>query len=132
MALYPVVITLYDIPDVEDLCTKAAKRWCRQKAIKLTDSDLESLVSYLVVSVWRLSERYDSARSSSFEAIVRGRLSNRCVDWIRQQRGRTRWQFSDRQYERDIPRPISLDSDPMAESLGAVDRNLAASVDTDP
>lgn len=76
-----------------------------------------------------MSTRYDPARSTSFKAIVIGRLSNRCVDWMRQHRGRTRWQFAGHTYERELPRPVSLDAaderDPMAVAV-RTDRALDA------
>jgi hypothetical protein len=72
-----------------------------------------------------MSERYDAQRSPSFKAIVLGRLGNRCVDWIRQHRGRTRWQFAGHTHEREIPRTVSLDApagergDPLGASIGS-------------
>jgi hypothetical protein len=119
------VYTLHDIPDVEALCSRAARNWATKTEARLSTDDFESLISFLIAAVWRMSERYDPGRSSSFKAIVHGRLGNRCVDWIRTHRGRTRWQFAEHTYEREIPRAVSLDQsfdgDPLGASLGAVD-----------
>jgi hypothetical protein len=78
-----------------------------------------------------MSERYDPELFSSFEAIVRNRLSNRCTDWLRQHRGRTRWQFSGHTYERTIEQPVSLDAaagedGTLAENVGQVDAAIEA------
>jgi hypothetical protein len=79
-----------------------------------------------------MSLTYDPARSSSFKAIVLGRLSNRSTDWFRTHRGRTRWQFSGHTYERELPQPVSLDApagergDPLGASVGSVDGDSEA------
>lgn len=143
MAIFNVVMRLHDIDDVEQLCTRAARRWLNRNSIvlssggELTESDFESLVSFLVIAVWKAAERYEPAKSSSFEAVIRGRLTNRCVDWLRTHRGRTRWQFGDRTYEREIPTAISLDAisedgrDPLALSLATVDSDPQTGFDSD-
>jgi hypothetical protein len=124
---------LHDIPDVEALCARAAHRWASKNEARLSTDDLESLVSFLIAAVWRMSERYDPAKSTSFRAVVIGRLGNRCVDWLRQHRGRTRWQFSGHTHEREIPRTVSLDADggdgPLRELVSAVDRDPAEGLD---
>jgi hypothetical protein len=124
------VYPLHDVPDVEALCARAARNWTTKTETRLTPDDLESLVAFLIAATWRMSERYDPARSTSFKAVVIGRLGNRCVDWLRTHRGRTRWQFSGHTYEREIPRTVSLDADggdgPLGELVGSVDGGLAA------
>jgi len=62
-----------------------------------------------------------------------GRLSNRCTDWLRQHRGRTRWQFAGHTYEPTIPKPVSLDApaagddgSTVGENVGRVDDDLEA------
>jgi hypothetical protein len=123
---------LHDIGDVEALCARAARGWAAKTEARLSSEDFESLVSFLIVSVWRMSVTYDPELSTSFEAIVRGRLSNRCVDWFRTHAGRTRWQFSGHTYEREVQTTVSLDAPTgddgagLAESVGAVDRDLEA------
>ena len=123
--LLSVRYELFDVPDVEALCVRAARTWATRNEARLSPDDFESLVAFLIEATWRMSERYDPERSSSFKAIVHGRLANRCVDWMRQHRGRTRWQFSGHTHEREIPRPLSLDQpfdgDPLGASLSSVD-----------
>jgi hypothetical protein len=113
------VYTLHDIPDVEALCSKAARTWMAKTECRLSPDEVESLTAFLVVAVWRMSARYDPERSSSFKAIVHGRLGNRCVDCIRTHRGRTRWQFAEHTYEREIPRAVSLDQSGERRSAGS-------------
>lgn len=127
---------LHDVDDVEALCLRAARTWATRNEARLSPHDFESLTAFLIEATWRMSERYDPERSSSFRAVVAGRLPNRCVDWLRQHRGRTRWQFSGRTYERDVPRPLSLDQafdgDPLGESLGSVDGDFETGRLADP
>jgi hypothetical protein len=101
---------LFDVPDVEALCVRAARGWTTKTKARLSPEDFESLVTFLVEAVWWMSERYDPELSSSFKAIALGRLSNRATDWFRTHRGRTRWQFSGHTYERERPNSISLDA----------------------
>jgi hypothetical protein len=129
---------LFDIHDVEALCARAARTWALKTEARLSPEDFESLVAFLIAAVWRMSRTYDPERSSSFKAVVLGRLSNRSTDWFRTHRGRTRWQFSGHTYERELPQPVSLDApagehgDPLGASLGAVDGDLAAGDLADP
>jgi hypothetical protein len=122
---------LHDIPDVEALCTRAARTWAMKTEARLSPDDFESLAAFLIAAVWRMSERYDRDRSSSFEAIVRNQIGNRCVDWLRTHRGRTRWQFAGHTHTREIPRAISLDvageDGLLGESVGRIDDDLEAS-----
>jgi hypothetical protein len=129
---------LFDVPDVEALCTRAARTWATKTEARLSPEDFESLVAFLITAVWRMSLTYDSSHSSSFEAIVRGRLGNRCTDGLRQHRGRTRWQFSGSTHTREIPQPISLDAptgergDPLGASIGSGDGDPTAGDLADP
>jgi hypothetical protein len=129
---------LFDIPDVEALCARAARGWTTKTEARLSPEDMESLTAFLIAAVWRMSERYDRERSSSFEAIVRNQIGNRCVDWLRTHRGRTRWRFSGHTHTREIPQPVSLDAPAgddgaeLAESVGAVDVDPEAGLGADP
>ena len=132
------VYRLHDIDDVEALCARAARGWVTKTEARLSPEDFESLVAFLVEAVWRMSERYDPELSSSFEAIVRNQLPNRCVDWLRTHRGRTRWQFSGHTHERELPQPVSLDApagergDPLGASIGSSDGDPEAGALADP
>jgi len=110
---------LFDVHDVEELCTRGAKMWMKRTRTRLTPQEVESLVSFLIAATWRMSLTYDRSRSSSFEAVVRTRIPNRCVDWIRLEYKRTVWKFGDREHRRDIERPVPLDRvDGDGESAG--------------
>jgi hypothetical protein len=103
--------SLHDIDDVEALCARSARAWATKTEARLSPEDMESLVAFLIAAVWTMSERYDPDRSSSFKAVVLGRLGNRSTDWFRQHRGRTRWRWSDgTTYERERPQLVSLDA----------------------
>ena len=47
-------------------------------------------------------------------------LGNRCADWLRAERGRARWKWSDHSYERERPVALSFDA-----PAGADGRTLA-------
>ena len=141
MGYYQQQITLHDLEDVEAVCTKAARRFADQNCGHLAEQDFQGLVAFLVVSVWRMSERYDPALSTSFAAIARNRLGNRCVDWLRIYAGRTRWQFGTHTYESQsspnvlavsLDAPTGTDGLSLDESVGAVDSDLEAGSGPDP
>src|SRR6185369_7262542 len=138
MGLYQRRIDLYDLEDVEAVCTSAARRFSKGNCPQLPQQDFESLVAFVVSSVWGMSERYDPELSTSFAAIARNQLHNRCIDWFRLYVGRTRWQFEGHLYERTIERPVSLDTATSADgealeaSVGAVDGDLEAGFGADP
>jgi hypothetical protein len=127
---------LHDVDDVEALCVRAARTWATKTEARLSPHDFESLTAFLIEATWRMSTRYDPARSTSFRAVVAGRLGNRCIDWLRQHRGRTGGNSQATPYERDLPRPLSLDQsfdgDPLGASLGSVDRDFEAGRLADP
>ena len=134
----------HDVDDVEAVCREAARRFWNRSCAGMPWQDFEDLVTFLVKAVWRMGERYDPSAGgydpakSSFAAIVRIRLPNRCVDWLREHNSRTRWQFSDHTYEQWRPRPVSLDAaaaddrGSLAESVSAVVGDPAADLDSDP
>jgi hypothetical protein len=72
----------------------------------------------------------------SFSTLAGTTLRLRVVDWKRRHHGRTRWQFSDRVYERERPQLVSLDTDdpdgaPLASILGTRAGDPAADCDPD-
>ena len=104
-------LSLHDIPDVEAFCSQIV----RISGLELSYHEREDLTEELIVVCWELSERYDPAGISSFRIYARRILRLRTVDWVRRYRGRTRWQFSGGDYNRDRVQLLSL-GDPLAES----------------
>jgi hypothetical protein len=103
---------LYGV-DVEDLCQRVARNYCRRTNARLPVADMDDLVCYLIETAWELSERFNPTTTTSrFANYAYSILSLRCVDWTRQHTyaGRTRWQFKGRTYEREAVVPISLDA----------------------
>jgi hypothetical protein len=140
LALLSTRYQLFDLEDVEDVCTKKARAFAQQNCGHLPEQDFEGLVAFLIEAVWRMSTRYDPELSTSFEAIVRNRLGNRCVDWLRLYAGRTRWQFGTHTYEgpsKLAVLAVSLDAasgpdgDQLAERVGRTDAALDALSDPD-
>jgi RNA polymerase sigma factor (sigma-70 family) len=88
-----------------------------KSSLRLGYHDAEDLRQYLLVELWKLSERYEP-RGVSFSTVAGATLRKRVVDWQRQRFGRTRWAFADHVHERQQPELVSLD-DPDRDHLGA-------------
>jgi hypothetical protein len=57
---------------------------------------------------WELSERYDAGQGR-FASFVYSAAQRRTVDFVRRERGRTRWTFGDHTYQRTLPTMVTLD-----------------------
>lgn len=97
---------LYDCDDVEAL----AERVVALSGLTLSWHEREDLTTYLIETAWQLSLRFDADRLDSFGAFAWNVLRLRTTDWLRQRRGRTRWQFADSTYERERPTLVSFDA----------------------
>lgn len=102
-------LSLYDIRDVEALAAKVVQ----QSNLELGYHDKEDLIAYLVSTCWELSLEWepDESRSWGFAAWATTTLRRRVVDWDRSRKGRTKWQFKDRIYERPRPSFISYEDE---------------------
>ena len=99
--------------DVERLASEVCREWVgrnRAHGSNLSESRQEDLVAFLVSETWRISLKYDPERNPRFRSYASPLLFLRCVDWLRQDEGRTRWQFAGHVYERERPTLVSLDS----------------------
>jgi hypothetical protein len=108
--------SLHDIRDVRGFCSTIASR-----RLSLSRDDREDLEAYLVSECWKLSLSYQRGNPKfppRFSVHATRVLSLRTVDWMRQRFGRTRWQFAGHTYERERPRPLSLDDGVVADRLG--------------
>lgn len=85
-------LPLLDVLDVEALVRKVADDRLRSWGARLTSTDHEDLVSYLIGTCWELSERYDPAKDKkpNFAAYASKILTLRCADWFRGRFGDTR------------------------------------------
>jgi hypothetical protein len=95
--------------DVED-----AFGWCGRfldDTVELSYHQREDLHAYLVSECWRISLEFDPDRGVYFSTFAAGILKRRRVDWLRKERGRTRWRFRGGIYERKLPSFTSLDAD---------------------
>lgn len=75
----------------------------------------ERLHQFLLIALWELSLVYcANGKPSSFSSHAGNILPKRIIDWERtpEEGGRTRWQFSDRVYERELPALVPLDDRP--------------------
>jgi DNA-directed RNA polymerase specialized sigma24 family protein len=106
-------LRLHDVDDAARFVAAIATR----SGLKLAYHDREDLEQFLLVECWKLSLRYKPG-GGSFSSFAGTTLRLRVVDWTRQRKGRTRWQFSGHTYERERPRLVSLDrlADPLAGS----------------
>jgi RNA polymerase sigma factor (sigma-70 family) len=115
--------SLHDVEDVEEFCGHIARLFYSRTEIRLTHSEHDDLVAYLIAECWKLSERYNpTSPYARFRSYAHSLLSRRCIDWMRSHRGRSRWQWKDHSYERKRPQLISLDAvvsyDDHARTLG--------------
>jgi DNA-directed RNA polymerase specialized sigma24 family protein len=105
-------LKLFDIDDAARFVGAIATR----TTFRLTFHDREDLEQFLLVELWRLSERYEPG-GISFSTLAGTTLRRRLVDWQRSRFGRTKWQFADHVYERPRVELVSLD-DPERDPLG--------------
>lgn len=98
---------LLDVADVEGLIWKAVGH--STAAAELRPHEQDDLVSYLLAEAWIISERFDASRGSvCFSTFLYASIQRRIVDFVRRERGRTKWQFADRTYERPHVELVSL------------------------
>ena len=100
-------LALHDVQDVERFANRIAHD---ALGASLRAHERDDLIAYLVAELWRASLSYDSARASSFSTHAYQLGRRRVIDWLRQERGRTRWKFSSGQHERERPDILSLDA----------------------
>jgi hypothetical protein len=106
VALLNSRLQLHDVDDAEAFAARIAGRY----ATDLNQHDLEELIVYLVEVAWELSLKYTPGQSANgFSAGAGTILQRRIIDWRRSKFGRTRYQFSDRTYEREQPRITYFD-----------------------
>lgn len=103
-------LQLHNVTDAENLCHRILNNHLRRTRAHLRPYDHEDAIAYLLTTIWELSERYDPTRTTvSFSTYAYRLLTLRCVDWRRNQEGRTRWQFDSHTHERQRNDPLSLD-----------------------
>ena len=90
----------------------------------------EDLHAYLLGECWALHDKWDRSATASFSMYARYLLKLRLVDYVRKERGRTRWRWSGGSYERERPRVLSLDAPAGAD--GSTLRELVADGSGDP
>src|SRR5438132_3110894 len=108
-------LELHDIRDVEGFCGRIIDR----ARLELSHQDNEDLWAYLIETTWELSLRFEPG-DLKFSTYATHTLRRRLVDWQRRDGGRTRWQFADRTYERELPRFVEID-DQLPGSLSSPD-----------
>lgn len=83
---------LHDVRDTEALCRDLLDRVLRNWGAHLRSEQYEDALTYLIALAWRLSERYDPARSSlAFSTFASKILERRVVDWYRSRFGDSRY-----------------------------------------
>lgn len=97
-------LALHDIADVEAFTHALTRR------LDLPWHQHEDLQAWLIETCWELSLDYTPG-GISFSTYAGTTLRRRITDWERHTRGRTRWQFKDRTYERQLPTITPLDPD---------------------
>lgn len=114
---------LFDVDDVEALLNVVV---ARSGAVgRLRHHQREDLLAHLLVVAWQAANSYDPDRGR-FSSLLYRAASLRTIDWVRQECGRTKWQFAGHTYERERPQPLSLDDEPaLGATLAAFDGDPA-------
>jgi hypothetical protein len=86
-------LTLGDVADVEAFCNASLQQLLKRWRATLRPDDQEDALAFLVSETWRLSDRYDSARTPSFAAFARPYQSRFLIEFYRHR-------FVDRRYAR--------------------------------
>jgi len=117
-------LTLHDVRDAEGLCARILER----ANLEQSYHDREDLLAFLIETAWELSLEFnaDGGRNPSFSSYVTKVLRVRLIDWQRAGGKRTRWQFSDRTYERQLPEFVPFDA-----SEGGIEFGVSMDVDAD-
>lgn len=111
MALLNRPLQLHDVRDVEALVQSTIDGSGRYVA-SLRPHERDDLAAYLIGVAWELSLTYNPARGRvSFSSFLGTTARLRIIDWLRKERGRSKWQFADGTYERERPQLVSLDAD---------------------
>jgi hypothetical protein len=109
-------LSLHDVDDGVAFVAAITNR----TGLELSWSEREDLEAYLVSTLWEISLVYEPGRIrkgfSTWAGIV---LRRRVVDWQRAKGGRTKWQFKDRVYERQLPSFVSIDDQFDSDLLGS-------------
>jgi hypothetical protein len=120
---------LHDLEDAERFVSKVLDDSLRKRGAYLRSHEREDALSFLLATLWELSERWDPERAPSFATYAYRTLRLRVVDFYRQEYGRTRWQWSDTLYERERPAVFSIERetgtggrDPRHHTSGNTDR----------
>lgn len=112
-------LTLHNVNDTEALCRRVLDNHLRRTRAHLRPHDYDDAIAYLLTTAWEISQRYDPTRGTTFSTYAYRLLALRCIDWRRDQEGRTRWQFANTTHERPRIDPLSLDHpDPNGHQLG--------------
>jgi hypothetical protein len=56
---------LFDIPDVEARCARAARTWATKTEARLSPDNIESLTACLIEATWRMSTRPSQSQGLS-------------------------------------------------------------------
>ena len=102
---------LLDVSDVEGVCWSTIKRSTAARVLR--EDEREDLCAWLIGIAWQASLTYERGNHESrFGRHLAELLPRRIIDYVRKERGRTKWQFSGgKSYERARPRLVSLDVD---------------------
>ena len=118
--------------DVEPLVARVVDGTLRKRNIVLDAHRREDLIAFCISELWVASRKFDAGRYREFRQFADPVVRRRVVDWLRSDRGRSRWAFgADAQhiraefresggvYERERPTVLSLDG-PVGDDGGTL------------
>jgi hypothetical protein len=107
--------------DVEPFVARIVDGTLKRRNIVLAYHRREDLLAYAVAELWIASSKYDAGRYRSFARFADGVTRRKCVDWLRSDLGRTRWQFKDYTHQKARPQFVYVDH---PDGAGELDRAL--------
>lgn len=84
------VLSLGNIRDVEKACDSIVEQALRSRRSRLTPSEREEVVAFLIGETWALWLRYDPLLAPTFGMFAYPQLRMRMLDWWRRKAGRQR------------------------------------------
>jgi DNA-directed RNA polymerase specialized sigma24 family protein len=106
-------LRLHNVDDASAFCCAIVSR----SGLNLSFHDREDLEEFLLAECWRLSLRYQPGGPKDFDGWAARILRVRVVDWQRSRFGRTRYRYSNPDWNRDFTPPSFVSYDGLDESL---------------
>src|SRR5262245_41708092 len=101
-----MALRLHDVSNAEGFVASIVQR----SKLELGPEDRQDLAQFLLIELWRLSQRYEYEGRPRFSSYAYRVLPKRIIDWQRKRFGRRTWKSRGRViHARPRPHVVSLD-----------------------